>query len=74
MCDDGNQNSSGKLFYGFSLEDRVPENHLLRSISEAVDSSFIRRIAEPFYSHTGVPSACPVVVLKMLCYVTSMES
>ena len=61
----GIKNSSGKLFYGFSLEDRVPEKHLLRSIDDAIDFSFIRKIAEPFYSHTGAPSIDPIVVLKM---------
>lgn len=61
----GIKNSSGKLFYGFSLEDRVPDKHLLRSISDAIDFSFIRRIAGPFHSHTGVSSADRIVVLKM---------
>ena len=61
----GIKNSSGKLLYWFSLEDRVPDKHLLRSINDAIDFSFIRTIAEPFYSHTGAPSADPIVVLKM---------
>jgi transposase len=61
----GIKNSSGKLLYRFSLEDRVPDKHLLRSIREAVGFSFIRRIAEPFYSYIGAPSAEHIVALKM---------
>ena len=32
------------LFYGFSLERRVPDNHLLRKIDRFVDLSEVRRI------------------------------
>lgn len=45
----GIKNSSGKLFYGSSLKDRVPDRHVLGSISETVDFSFIRRSAEPCF-------------------------
>ncbi|KXV78658.1 hypothetical protein, partial [Acetobacter cerevisiae] len=31
------------LFYGFSLEQHVPDNHLLRSIDRLIDLSGIRR-------------------------------
>ena len=72
----GVKNSSGTLFYGFSLEDRVPEKHMLRSITDAIDFSFVRGIAKPFYSHTGAPSVDPIVVLKiaLLAYLYGIVS
>lgn len=36
------------LFYGFSLEDQVPDDHLLRSIDRFVDLSGIRDHLMPF--------------------------
>jgi hypothetical protein len=35
------------LFYGFSLERRVPGNHLLRKIDRFVDLSEVRAHLEP---------------------------
>ena len=55
-----------KWYYGLSLDRLVPEDHLLRQISNAVDFSFIRPLCRPFYSHTGRPSVDPVVLFKML--------
>ena len=61
----GRKGSVGKLFYQFSLEERVPQDHLLRRVLAAVDFSFVRRMTERFYSHTGQPSIDPVVIFKM---------
>src|ERR1700687_3310898 len=47
------------LFYGFSLERHVPDNHLLRKIDRFVDLSEVRRHLEPYYSETGRPSIDP---------------
>jgi transposase len=58
-------NCESRLFYGFSLKHRVPQQHLLRSVHQPVDRQAIWRVAEPFYSRTGAPSVDPVVVLKM---------
>jgi len=55
-----------KFYYNLSLDRLVPEDHLLRLISNAVDFSFIRSLCRPFYSHTGRPSVDPVVLFKML--------
>jgi len=55
----------GKWFYNFSLEDRVPQDHLLRFVAAAVDFSFVRDLVRDTYSHTGAPSVDPVVVFKM---------
>lgn len=54
-----------KLFYQFSLEERVPQDHLLRKISSVVDFSFIYDYVRPYYSYTGAPSVDPVVIFKM---------
>lgn len=56
---------SRKLFYQFSLEERVPKDHFLRLVNEAIDFSFVYDLAAPFYSHTGAPSIDPVVIFKM---------
>lgn len=57
--------SGEKFYYGFSLSDRVPQDHLLRRVRPLIDQEAIWRMAEPYYSATGAPSVDPVVVLKM---------
>ena len=54
------------LFYGFSLERHVPEDHLLRKIDRFVDLSGIREHLRPFYSETGRPSVDPELMIRML--------
>src|ERR1700729_3588224 len=54
------------LFYGFSLERHVPDNHLLRKIDRFVDLSEVRRHLEPYYSETGRPSIGPELMIRML--------
>jgi transposase len=54
------------LFYGFSLEDHVPADHLLRSIDRFVDLSGIRAQLRPFYSEVGRPSIDPELMIRML--------
>jgi transposase len=55
-----------KLYYQLSLDQLVPENHLLRQIASAVDFSFIYPLAKSHYSHTGQPSVDPVVIFKTM--------
>jgi transposase len=54
------------LFYGFSLEEHVPADHLLRAIDRFVELSDIRRQLEPFYSAIGRPSVDPELMIRML--------
>jgi transposase len=54
------------LFYGFSLERHVPDNHLLREIDRFVDLSEVRTHLEPYYSETGRPSIDPELMIRML--------
>ena len=61
----GRKTFEPKLFYQFSLEDRVPEDHLLRRVAAVVDLSFVRRLTARFYSHTGQPGVDPVVLFKL---------
>src|SRR6202167_2541869 len=54
------------LFYGFSLERHVPDNHMLRKIDRFVDLSAVRAHLEPYYSETGRPSIDPELMMRML--------
>lgn len=47
--------SQERLFYSFSLEDPVPQNHLLRGIDRYLDLSSLRQHLTDHYSHTGDP-------------------
>jgi transposase len=62
----GQRQFETKLYYQLSLDRLVPEDHLLRRVTSAVDFSFVRPLCRPFYSHTGQPSVDPLVIFKML--------
>jgi transposase len=70
------QQAQGALFYEFSLEDHVPEDHLLRRIDRFVDLGGIRGHLAPFYSSTGRPSVAPELMIRMLLvgYVMGIRS
>src|SRR5256886_7320587 len=54
-----------KVLYRFSLEERVPPDHLLRRVAQAVDFAFVRRLTARSSSHAGQRSVDPVVLFKM---------
>ncbi len=60
------QEAQAALFYEFSLEDHVPQGHLLCAIDRFVDLSDIRQYLAEFYSHTGRPSIDPELLIRML--------
>ena len=60
------QEAQAALFYEFSLEEHVPQDHLLRSIDRFVDLGSIRSHLADFYSHTGRPSVDPELLIRML--------
>jgi len=60
------QEAQPALFYKFSLEDHIPQDHLLRSIDRFVDLRSIRGHLADFYSHTGRPSVDPELLIRML--------
>lgn len=57
---------TAKLFYEFSLEEMVPQNHLLRKIDRFLNFHDLREHLKPFYSHTGRPSIDPELMCRML--------
>jgi transposase len=64
----------GRLFYEFRLEDRIPENHLLRRMNVFVTAALadLHKELEPHYSDIGRPSIDPELMIRMLivgyCY------
>src|SRR5260370_31772931 len=52
------------LFYEFSLERHVPEQHLLRAIDRFVDLGGVRAHLAPFYSEVGRPSIDPELLIS----------
>jgi transposase len=54
------------LFYGFSVERHVPDDHLLRKIDRFVDLSEVRAHLGPYYSDVGRPSIDPELMIRML--------
>ena len=56
----------GALFYEFSLERHVPQDHLLRAIDRFVDLGEVRAHLASFYSSTGRPSIDPELMIRML--------
>ena len=62
----GRQVDQGSLFYEFSLDDRVPADHLLRRIDDLLDLGFVREVMAEHYSAIGRPSVDPVLMVRML--------
>src|SRR6185437_14972909 len=68
------QRDQGRLFYEFQLEDRIPENHLLRRMNVFVTATLadLDKELEPYYSEIGRPSIDPELMIRMLivgyCY------
>ncbi|WP_139196234.1 transposase, partial [Salinihabitans flavidus] len=60
------QEAQSALFYEFSIEGHVPQDHLLRSVDRFVDLPGIRQHLAPFYSSTGRPSVDPELMIRML--------
>ena len=60
------EGGSAKLFYEFSLEEMVPQGHLLRKIDQFLNFDDLRSYLKPFYSHTGRPSIDPELMCRML--------
>jgi transposase len=60
------------VFYDFSLEEFVSQDHLLRQIDPLLDLSDLRDHLASYYSHTGRPSVDPELMIRMLivgyCY------
>ncbi len=55
-----------KLFYGISLEQKVPADHPLRKIKKAIDFSFVRKRVAGLYGARGNTSIDPAVIMKLI--------
>jgi transposase len=62
----GRQVAQGALFYGFRLDDHVPDDHLLRRIDGLLDFGFVREALAASYSASRRPSIDPQLMLRML--------
>ncbi len=62
----GREASPARLFYGFSLDEHVPGDHLLRQVDAFVDLKSIRQDLKPYYSRVGRPSIDPELMIRML--------
>ena len=60
------QGNQDRLFYEFDLDEVVPGDHLLRRIDAVLDLDWLRGELRPYYSHTGRPSVCPELMVRML--------
>ena len=60
------QEAQGALFYEFSIEDHIPQDHLLRAADRFIDLSVVRQHLAPYYSSTGRPSVDPELMIRML--------
>jgi len=56
----------GQLFYNFSLEDRVRENHPLRKVAALIDFDFVYDEVKDKYGSKGNVSVPPPVILKLM--------
>jgi transposase len=61
-------NSGKQSSYEFvSIEDLVPQDHMLRKIDKYIDFNFIREKVKPLYCEdNGRPAIDPVVLFKMI--------
>jgi transposase len=65
-----------QLFYSFSLEEVVPDDHLARKIAAVLDLSWVHSELAPFYPKMGRPSIDPELMIRMLIigYVFAIRS
>jgi len=57
---------TAKLFYEFSLEEMIPQNHLLRKIDRFLNFDDLRSHLKPFYSHKRACSSASCSGHRML--------
>ncbi|EAD9710104.1 transposase, partial [Listeria monocytogenes] len=60
------QQQARNQLVAISLDDLVPEDHLVRKVDKVIDFDFIYPLVEHTYSHTGRPSVDPVVLIKLV--------
>src|SRR5499425_3842666 len=65
-----------QLFYSFSLEEAVPNDHLVRKIAVVLELSWVHAELAPHYPTNGRPSIDPELLIRMLIigYVFAIRS
>src|SRR5437667_849577 len=56
----------GQLFYSFSLEEAVPDDHLVCKLAAVIDLSWVHAEVAPHYPNNGRPSIDPELMIRML--------
>jgi transposase len=66
----------GQLFYSFSLDEAIPDDHPVREIAAVLDLSWVHAELAPYYPQLGRPSIDPVLMIRMLIvgYVFAIRS
>jgi transposase len=54
------------LFYSFSLDEAVPDDHSVRAIAAVLDLSWVHGELASYYSPLGRPSIDPTLMIRML--------
>jgi transposase len=74
----GRQATKREYFVSISLDEYVPEDHLLRAVDHYLDLTEFRRHIASCYSHTGRPSIDPELIIRMLiigyCYIRPSQA
>ncbi|PZG36374.1 IS5/IS1182 family transposase, partial [Listeria ivanovii] len=60
------QQQARNQLVAISLDDLVPEDHLVRKVDNVINFDFIYPLVEHTYSHTGRPSVDLVVLIKLV--------
>lgn len=60
------QVAQGALFYEFSIEGLVPQDHPVRGIDRFLDLTEVRPLLALYYSVNGRPSIDPELMIRML--------
>jgi transposase len=55
-----------QLFYSFSLDEAVPDDHSVRAIAAVLDLSWVHGELGSYYSPLGRPSIDPTLMIRML--------
>lgn len=61
-----NRQSRNDSWVLFSIDELVPQNHLVRDLEEFIDWDFIYDICDPLYSDIGANRIDPVVLFKLM--------
>ena len=62
----GRKNIEPQLFYQISLEQLVPQDHVVRRLDQVLNLNWVRQATADYYPPRGRPSLDPVVIAKLL--------